>query len=73
MTNFQKIVKVGELPPEWAKAFPDADMQVCVEITEYDAELSQAQTSLDKMRIVSRRSAAKELTPAIVAEIVNKR
>ena len=32
MTIIQKIVKAGDLPPEWAKEFADPNVEVLVEI-----------------------------------------
>ena len=73
MTIIQKIMKARDLPPEWAKEFADPDTEVQVEISEYDKELKQARSSLDVLRIISRRAEERGLTPEIVEEILNER
>lgn len=72
MTIIQKIVKAGELPPEWAKEFADPDTKVAVRITEFDEEMANAKTPLEIMKIISRRATERGLTPEIVEEIVNE-
>ena len=73
MTIVQKIVKAGQLPPEWAKEFSDPNAQVQVEITEIDAELLAAKTSVEMMRIIARRAGERGLTPEIADEITRER
>jgi hypothetical protein len=73
MTILQKIVKAKELPADWAKEFLDPEMQVRVEITELDEELAKAKSSLEVMRIISRRAKERGLTPEIVDEILSER
>ena len=73
MTVIQKIVKAGDLPPEWAKEFANPDIKVEVSITEYDEELRSAKTTLELMDILARRARERGLTPEILEEILNER
>ena len=73
MTVIQKIVKAGDLPPEWAKEFADPNVTVEVRITECDDELRNAKSPKDVLDIVSRRAEARGLTPEILEEILNGR
>ena len=73
MTTIQKIVKAGDLPPEWAKEFANPNVQVEVNITECDEELQNAKTPMEVLDIVSRRAEARGLTPAILEDILNDR
>jgi hypothetical protein len=73
MTVFQKIVKASELPPEWAKSFPDQDAKLRIEIREVDEELESAKSVGDVMDIISRRAQERGLTPELLQEILNER
>ncbi len=71
MTIIQKIMKAGELPPEWAKEFPDPDMKVKLRVAAYDEELETATSPLEVLEIVSRRAEERGLTREIFDEIMN--
>ena len=73
MTIIQKIVRAGDLPPEWAKEFADPDMKINVRLTEHDDELANANTPIDIMRVISRRAEERGLTPEIVEKILNEK
>ena len=73
MTIIQKIVKAGDLPPEWAKEFANPNVQVEVSITEYDEEVRNAKSTAELLHIMSRRAQERGLTPAILEEILNEK
>lgn len=73
MTIIQKIVKAGDLPPEWAKEFANPNARIEVRLTECDEELQNAKTPMEVLDIVSRRAEARGLTPAILEDILNDR
>lgn len=73
MTIFQKIVKAGDLPPEWAKAFPDPNADVQVVVREVDKELASARSIDEIMDLISDRAAKRGLTPEMLRDILNER
>jgi hypothetical protein len=73
MTIIQKVIKAGELPPEWAKEFADPETQVRVEVREVDDKLERTHTLEDVMDLISERAIARGLTPEILQDILNER
>jgi hypothetical protein len=69
MTIIQKIVKARDLPPEWAKEFPNPEAQVRVEVREVDAKLEAARTLEDVMDLIAERAKARGLTPEILRDL----
>jgi hypothetical protein len=73
MTIIQKIVKARDLPPEWAKEFPNPETQVRVEVREVDPKLEATRTLEDVMDLIAERAKARGLTPEILQDILNER
>jgi hypothetical protein len=73
MIIIQKIVKARDLPPEWAKEFPNPEVQVRVEVREVDAELEAACTPEDVMDLIAERAKVRGLTPEVLQDILNAR
>ncbi|HEY7550878.1 MAG TPA: hypothetical protein VH913_15345 [Hyphomicrobiaceae bacterium] len=72
MTVIQKIVKARDLPPDWAKEFPNPEAQVRVEVREVDATLEAARTLEDVMDLIAERAKERGLTPEILQDILNE-
>ncbi|MFM9942557.1 MAG: hypothetical protein ACKVP7_24015 [Hyphomicrobiaceae bacterium] len=73
MTIIQKIVRAGDLPPEWAKEFADPDIKVEVRIAEFDEELAKARTSIDVFDVFARQAEKRGLSPEKLDEILNEK
>jgi len=73
MSITQKILKVREFPPEWAKEFPNPDVKVRLEIKEVDPTLDAVRTLDDVMDLISERAQQRGLTADLLQEILNER
>lgn len=75
MTIIQKIVKAGDLPPEWAKEFHNPDVPVEIIIREVDKERHAARRA--ELQALLDRAAAQAtergLTPEILQEILDEK